>query len=457
MMVGSEKENNPKNGNAIHTENEVKYEQRPSSNSRNAIIFGVLVVFSIFGGLGIWAATAPLARAIHAAAILVVKGERKKIQHFEGGIVAGVSVSEGDYVEKGQLLIQLDPIQAKAGLARFRKQMEHELARQARLMAEANDEDTIPLNDELLKKLSSNPELMEVIEAEHVQFHARKALLNGQVDILKQRITQLTKEIEGLDVQRKSRLDQLEVFDEEIIGLKDLYEKGFFPRSQLLAMERAMIELRGFVGSDTASIARAESSMGETKSQIISLKQRAREQSLDQLKTTQVNIADLRERVTVAKDILRRMDVKAPRSGTIQDLRVHTVGGIIAPGEKLMDIVPKDEELIIEAQVAPTEVDSLIVGQKAEVRLTALNMRSTPTIYGEVVSISGDAMQLSETTGPFFLAQIHIPRAEQKKLGSVRLSAGMPAEVLIQAGERTALDYFIKPLSDAFVRGLNEE
>jgi HlyD family secretion protein/epimerase transport system membrane fusion protein len=268
---------------------------------------------------------------------------------------------------------------------------------------------------------------------------------------------QLEKEIDGLKIQRKSRLDQLTVFNDEIIGLTDLHEKGFFPRSQLLAMKRAMIQLEGFVGSDAASIARAESSMGETKSQIISLKQRAREQSLRELKTTQINLADLRERVTVAYDVLRRMDVKAPRSGTVQDLRVHTIGGIIKPGEKLMDIVPKDEELIVEAQVSPMEIDSIMVGQKAEVRLTALNMKSTPTIYGDIVSISGDAMQLSEAAGSFFLAQIRIPKTEQKKLGQVKLSAGMPAEVLIQTGDRTALEYFMKPLADAFARGLNEE
>jgi HlyD family secretion protein/epimerase transport system membrane fusion protein len=456
-MIGSEKEKNLEDDGEAVLGAEDRYAKRPSSSSRRTVVFGVLVVISIFGGLGAWSATAPLARAIHASAILVVKGERKKIQHFEGGIVAGVSVSEGEYVEKGQLLIKLDPIQAKAGLARFGKQMDHELARQARLSAESNDEDTIVLGGELLHKMSSSPELIEVIEAEHVQFHARRALLNGQVDILKQRITQFKKEIEGLEVQRKSILDQLEIFNEEIIGLKELHQKGFFPRSQLLAMERAMIQLQGFVGSDTAAIARAESSKGETKSQIISLKQRTREQSLEQLKSTQVNISDLRERVTVANDILRRMDVKAPRSGTIQDLRIHTVGGIVAPGEKLMDIVPQDEELIVEAQVSPTDIDSIVVGQRAEVRLTALNMRSTPTIYGRIISVSGDAMQLTEATGMFFLAQIQISKIEKEKLGDVRLSAGMPAEVLIQAGERTALNYFLKPLSDAFARGLNEE
>jgi HlyD family type I secretion membrane fusion protein len=456
-MVGLEQEKGLKDGETGLSENEDQYARRPSSSAKNIIIVGFFIVFCIFGGVGLWSATAPLARAIYASAVLVVKGERKKIQHFEGGIVGGVLISEGDYVEKGQLLIKLNPIQAKAGLARYMKQMDHELARLARLMAESNEDDTILLSNEVLQKMSEDPELMEIIEAEHVQFFARKTLLEGQIDILKQRMVQLEKEIDGLKIQRKSRLDQLTVFNDEIIGLTDLHEKGFFPRSQLLAMKRAMIQLEGFVGSDAASIARAESSMGETKSQIISLKQRAREQSLRELKTTQINLADLRERVTVAYDVLRRMDVKAPRSGTVQDLRVHTIGGIIKPGEKLMDIVPKDEELIIEAQVSPMEIDSIMVGQKAEVRLTALNMKSTPTIYGDIVSISGDAMQLSEAAGSFFLAQIRIPKTEQKKLGQVKLSAGMPAEVLIQTGDRTALEYFMKPLADAFARGLNEE
>jgi HlyD family type I secretion membrane fusion protein len=456
-MVGLEQEKGLKDDATDLSESESQYSKRPSSSIKNIVVVGILIVFSIFGGVGIWSATAPLAQAIYAPAVLVVKGERKKIQHFEGGIVGGVLISEGDYVEKDQLLIKLNPIQAKAGLARYMKQMEHELARLARLTAESNEEDAILLSNELLQKMLEDPELMAIIEAEHVQFYARKTLIEGQIDILKQRIVQLEKEIDGLKIQRKSRLDQLTVFNEEIIGLTDLHEKGFYPRSQLLAMKRAMIQLEGFVGSDAATIARAESSMGETKSQILSVKQRAREQSIGQLKTSQINLADLRERVTVARDILSRQDVKAPRSGTVQDLRVHTVGGIIQPGEKLMDIVPKDEELIVEAQVLPTHIDSIAVGQKAEVRLSALNMKSTPTIYGSIVAISGDAMQLSEASGPFFLAQIKISKTERTKLGPVKLSAGMPAEVLILSGERTALEYFIKPLSDAFARGLNEE
>ena len=434
-----------------------KKESRPSSSSKKVILFGLVVVAAIFGGIGIWASVAPLAKAIYAPAVLTVKGERKKIQHFEGGIVSKIFVAEGQFVKKGQTLIQLDSVQAKAGLARFRKQLDHELARRARLQAEANDLNALTLSDDILERVTVNPSLVTVIEAEQVQFFARKKLLDGQVAVLEQRLSQFKKEIEGLKVQRKSRSDQLKVFQEEIIGLRDLNQKGFYPKSQLLAMERAMIQLRGFIGSDTASIARSESGMGETQRQIINLKQQVREQSLEQLRVLQVNIADLKERVTVAQEILNRINIRTPKAGIIQDLRVHTVGGIIKPGEKLMDIVPQNEELIVEAQVLPVDIDSLVVGQKAEVRLTALNMRLTPTIYGAVVAVSGDALVTNSDGKPYFLAQIKIPDEEREKLGSVRLSAGMPAEVLIQTGERTALDYFIKPLSDAFVRGLNEE
>ena len=431
--------------------------QRPSSDSSFIKLLGFAPVISIFLGLGIWAGTAPLARSIAAPATFEVVGKRKKVQHLEGGIVSGVHVKEGQFVEEGQLLLKLEPIIARAGFNTYRNKLNQGLALEARLKAELGEEVAITFEAELLAAAESYPEVLDFMEAEQKQFEARKDTFLGQISILDQRLDQLNKELSGLEILKQSRGDQLEVFSEEIVGLRDLYEKGFYPRSKILAIERAMIELRGAIGSDEASIARAESAMGETKRQIINVKQRFREMVTDELKRVQADISDIRQQAIVAKDILTRIEIHAPRSGIVQGLAVNTVGGVIGAGDVLMEIVTKNENLIIEARIAHTDIDSLKIGQKAEVRLTALNLNKTPAIFGNVVAISGDSLRDPSTRQAYFLSRMEIPKTEIEKLGDVVLSAGMPADVLVNVANRTALDYFLKPMADAFSRGLNEE
>ena len=218
-----------------------------------------------------------------------------------------------------------------------------------------------------------------------------------------------------------------------------------------------MADLRGAAGNDRALIARAESAQGDAKNQVTMVKQLYREDVVRELRDVQLQISDLNERLLVAKDILQRIEIRAPRSGIVQGIQVHTIGGVIKPGASLMEIAPQDDDLVVNAQVMPTDIDSIAIGQRAEVRLTALNSRTTPAIFGTVVSVSGDRLIDSIANKPFFLSRIEIPLEERVKLGDVKLTAGMPADVLIQTGERTALDYLVKPLSDAFSRGLNEE
>ena len=218
-----------------------------------------------------------------------------------------------------------------------------------------------------------------------------------------------------------------------------------------------MAQLRGASGADLAKIARANSAQRESENQIISVRQRFRESIVEELRDVQSEITDLQERLLVAKDVLQRIEIKAPKSGLVQALQFHTIGGVVRPGDSLMEIVPQDDELIVNARVSPNDIDNVQVGQTAEVRLTSLSVRSTPSIYGVVVSISGDRIQDPKLNETFFLARIEISAEEQKKLNAVKLTAGMPAEVLIKAGERTALDYILKPMTDAFAKGLNED
>jgi HlyD family secretion protein/epimerase transport system membrane fusion protein len=431
--------------------------KRPSSSTKAVVIFGLLVVGSIFIGLGGWAATAPLAEAISAVATLAVKGERKKIQHFEGGIISALHVTEGQFVNANDLLVSLNPLQATATMARNNAQLNQALVREARLQSELLDEETIIVEGQFLERLAKNPSLIELLGAEQKHLEARRETKLGHIAILNQRIDQLNNEIKGLEIQRASRLEQYQIFEDEIIGLRELHAKGYYPKTKLLAVERAMAQLRGAAGTDLAKIARAESSQQESENQIVSVSHRFRESVVGELGEAEAVIADFNERVTIAGDILKRVEVKAPRSGIVQGIQVHTVGGVVTPGAILMEIAPQDDDIVVNAIVMPNDVDSVAIGQIAEVRLTALNFRTTPSIYGVVASVSGDSLMDQNTNQPFFLTRISIPAKEREKLGEIHLTAGMPADVLIKTGERTALDYLIKPLTDAFKRGLNEE
>jgi HlyD family type I secretion membrane fusion protein len=430
---------------------------RPSSSSRSVVIFGFFVVVVIFLGLGVWSATAPLARAVAAYATLTVKGERKQIQHFEGGIVSSLHVVEGQLVKKGELLVALHPVQATAVLVTNSRLLDQALVREGRLQSELLNGDAIIVEGQLLERLAKNKDMIDMLDAEERHFIARSDVHAGTIAILNQRIDQLNSEIKGLEIQRVSRFEQLNIFKEEMIGLRGLYEKGYFPKSKILAFERSIAQLRGAAGADLAQIARAKSAQGEAKKQIGSVNSRRREQIVEELRDVKANISELNERVIVAEDILQRIEIRAPQSGIIQGIQVHTIGGVIGAGTILMDLVPQDAELFVFAQVSPFNIDSVAIGQRAEVRLTSLNSRTTPAIYGDVVSISGDSLTDSRAEGPYFLTRIKIPVEEREKLGEIKLTAGMPAEVLIQTGERTALDYLIRPMKDAFSRGLNED
>ena len=430
---------------------------RPSSSISGVVRFGIILIVTIFGGIGIWSAVAPLARAVLAPAVLAVKGELKVVQHLEGGIVENVYVEEGEHVTKDQLLVRLNPIQAGATRSRFRYQLDQALVRSARLEAELRGDQTLVLSGEIEERVSKIPAILEMVADEQDQLVARQESFEGNITILEQRIEQYNAQISGLNIQRQSRLDQIAIFEEEIVGLRDLYEKGFYPRSQVLAMERSLVQLKGAVGSDDADIARARSGVGESQSQIINMKQRFREQVVAELHEVQAEIADLKERVVVANDIYQRIEIRAPQSGIIQNLQVHTIGGVVNPGQALMEIAPQDKGLVVDARVPPTGIDSVSVGQTAEVRLTALNLRNTPAIFGIVRTLSGDALTVRETGQQYFRVRVEIPDDEIGKLGEVKLSAGMPAEVLIQTGERTALQYLLRPLIDAYARGLNED
>ena len=258
----------------------------------------------------------------------------KKIQHLEGGIVNNVHVEEGQTVKKGQLLASLNPLQARAMFARYDNQLDQAYAFEARLRSELLDYESIIIDGPLLDRLAKKPSAADAIENEEKQLRARRETYLGHIAILEQRIEQLKSEISGLEVQRASRKEQHRIYSQELIGLKDLYDKGFFPKSKILAMERAIVQLEGAAGADSASIARSQSAMGEAERQIINVRQEFREGVVQQLRDAKVTIADLKEQAAVAKDILQRIEIRSPKSGIVQDLRIPHCWGCYRHGEK---------------------------------------------------------------------------------------------------------------------------
>ena len=301
------------------------------------------------------------------------------------------------------------------------------------------------------------PAVMEVIDGQKREFYERRKSLDGQVAILNQRVAQFEKEIEGLEAQQRSKQEQLRIIEEELVGLRELHEKGYFPRTRILAMEREMARLRGERGEDLASIASSQNGIGEAQLQIIQLDQKFREDVVNDLREIKNEIKNLQERRVVAIDVLKRIDILAPLTGEVQSLSVHTIGGVIGQGEEIMDIVPLEDRLIIEAKVSPSDIENLSEGQSAEVRLTSFAARTTPIIEGIVTSLTADRLTDERSGADYYLAQIEVPDDQLDFLDGGRLLAGMPAEALIKTGSRTVLEYLLKPIDDAMAISLKEE
>ena len=428
----------------------------PPRNSNLFAVIGLLIIVLAFGGFGTWAALAPLDSAVVAPGIVSVESRRKSVQHLEGGIIKEILVREGQTVAAGEVLIRLDVTQTQATVTTIQNQLDAAQALKARLLAERDHLEEISFPESLLARASA-PGLGEVIDGQKTEFIERRKSIDGQTAILNKRVTQFEKEIEGLKSQEVSKREQLRIIEEELVGLRELHAKGYFPRTRILSMEREMARLRGARGADLAAIAGSQNGIGEAQLQIIQLEQRFREEVVNDLRETRNEIKELQERLVVAQDVLRRSAILAPLAGEIQQLGVHTIGGVIGQGQELMQIVPSDDKLIVEAKVSPADIDSLAEGQIAEVRLTSFQARTTPIIEGTVSSVTADRIVDEREGIDYYLAQIIVPDEQLEFLDGKKLLAGMPAEALIKTGSRTVLEYLLKPIDDALATGLKEE
>ena len=420
------------------------------------VLMGSMIVAAMLGGLGLWSAVTPLSGAVIAPGVVTVYSKRKTIQHLEGGIVDQILVRDGDHVDDGQLLIRLADTRARANLAVVSSRLDVLRAREARLRTERDGHRGVAFPDGLMAR-RGEPSVTEILASEVELFAARRTALEGEVQILEQRIAQLEQQILGLDAQQQANGAQIRLIEEELTGLRSLHEKGYVSKTRILELERRQEELRGERGQHIAEIARARTAIGEAQLQIIQVQNDFREEVATQLHEVQADLLDIQERYVAAADELQRLEIRAPQSGIVVGLDVHTLGGVISPGQPILDIVPKEDELVIEAQVAPQDIDKIAIGLEATVRLSAFDLRSTPELSGTVFATSADRLIEEASREPYYLVAARIPDAELGKLQGLELVPGMPAEVFIRTGERTALSYLLKPLTDGMARAFKDD
>ncbi len=413
----------------------------------------ILVVFVFLLG---WAYLAPLDSASHAPGIVTVESYRKTIQHLEGGIVNEILVRDGQLVEKGELLIVLDDTQLKAQLEIAKSQYIAVLALQARLIAERDHLEQIDF-DAFIREQQQKNEVEQVMSIQQQVFVTRRAAREGEVSVLKQRIDQLKEQIRGLRELVKSEKKEIHLYREEIEEFKALLKDGYTDKSRMREMQRRVAELEGSVSKNQSAITAANIQIGEAELQILQIEKQFQLEVAEKLSEATTRINDLRERIIAIEDKISRTRITAPESGMVISMSIHTIGGVIAPRSPILEIVPQNEALIVEAKVSPTDIDKVRSGLISEIRFSAFKSATTPIIEGVVVSVSADVLFDKQSGLSYYLARIRVTKDSEEKLKGLTLMPGMPAEVLIKTGERTLFQYLIQPVTDAFARSFNED
>jgi HlyD family type I secretion membrane fusion protein len=427
-----------------------------SSNWRRPAIMGYAIIILTFGVLGGWSAFARLDSAVIAAGVVAVESSRKTVQHYEGGIIAEIYVREGRHVQEQELLFRLDDTPAKASVDIAQNQLFSNQALEARLIAEQQGADDVTMPAHLLD-MTARPLVKQIIADQFKQFEERRASLKGQVSILEARREQLRTEIDGLKQERSATTRQLEFINQELRDLTYLLERNLVSKSRVLQLEREKSRLEGVIGRSTADMAKAENGIGEAELQIGQLRQKLAEEVNTALLEVRQKIGDLKEKVRVAEDVLRRLEIRAPRTGVVQNVRAATIGGVVRPGEALLDLVPEADELIVQAQVSPTDVDLVKHDMTAEVRFPSFHTEVLPVMFGTVKTMSRDRLVDDQTKQPYFLTRIVVDDANVPRQVRNRISAGMPVEVIIPTGERTVVDYLVRPLFNHARKAMREK
>jgi HlyD family type I secretion membrane fusion protein len=432
--------------------------RRPNfpTSYRGTILTGWMVILASFGGLATWSAVAPLSTAAIASGTVVVDSFRKSVQHLQGGIIQDILVRDGQRVEAGDVLLRLDPTQTRALSQMLRAQVDLSRAEEARLLTERDGGTTINFPAELQERAKTDPELAENLTGQRRLFDARRESLTGQTSILRNRIAQSFDQISGMEIQEKAKLRQSALLDQELNGLKELADRGNAPTNKVLQYRREVEVLIAERGEILARIASVRQSIGEAELQITQARKTFLEQVETDLRTTQAKLFESSERLHATTAELGRMEVRAPASGVVVDMAVHTVDGVISPGGRILDIVPQNDHLVIDAQIRPADIDGLQVGMPAEIRFPAFNQRTTPMIHGQLKTVSADRLVDPRTNQPYFNVRVLVDDKSKESVSGLNIIPGMPAEIVIKKSERTRFSYLMQPMRDTIVRAMRE-
>lgn len=422
---------------------------------RRHITVGVALILLLNCGVGGWAATTDIAGALISPGSIVSASHPKKVQHPNGGVVDQIFVQDGARVKTGDLLIRLDDTVIKANLAIVTKGLDEMRGRKARLQAERDRDATIQFPPELTVRLHED-RVQQIIEAETRLFQIRKAARDGQRRQLRERISQLEEQINGLTAQRSAKDEETALIGKETKSVRQLWDLKLVEFNRLNTLERDEARTRGEYAELSASISAARAKISEIELQIIQIDQDLASEVAGEIREIDGKIGELEERQIAEEDQLKRIDIRAPQEGYVHELTVYTIGGVVAPGDVLMQIVPDDDLLAVEARIKPQDIDQVHLGQDAILRFSAFSQRTTPEIKGTVQSLSPDVSTDRRTGAPYYSVRVTIPSSEVARLGNVVLVPGMPVETFMQTGERSVASYLVKPFYDQIMRAFRE-
>jgi HlyD family secretion protein len=423
---------------------------------RRNVLAGLTVFVILAGGVGGWAGTTELSGALIASGQIEVDSNVKKVQHPTGGVVGELRVREGQRVRAGDIVLRLDQTVTRANLAIITKGLDELWARKARLAAERDGADAVVFPPQLEDR-KTEPDVAEILANETRLFELRRTSRTGQKAQLRQQITQLDEEIIGMTAQQRAKKREVELITRELQGVRELYKNNLVQINRLTQLEREATRVDGEQAQLIAAVAQARGKIAEIELKIIQIDQDLSSEVAKEMREVDAKIGEFVERKIAAEDQLQRVDVRAPQDGTVFQLAVHTVGGVVAPGETIMLIVPDTDSLTVEAKVRPQDIDQVQLEQKAILRFPAFNRATTPEIEGEVSRIAADVTSDQRTGLSYYLVRISIPPGQLARLDERKLIPGMPVECFIQTGERTVISYLLKPLRDQLMRTFREK
>ncbi|MCP4934179.1 MAG: HlyD family type I secretion periplasmic adaptor subunit [bacterium] len=418
---------------------------------------GVIALFLLIGGIGGWSAYASINGAVIASGAVVQDSKNKRIQHGDGGIIRKIHVKDGTRVHRGELLISLDDTRVRAELDMVRKRLFELKVRRQRLRASRDGKTDFKVDQTLSRQAKGDTNLNSVLSVQQRLFKTTQRRIHNQKQQLRERIAQLKKEISGFKMQVKAKSGALKLSNREIRGLKTLHRRKLVSLQRLNSLIRTKNEIESDLGRFTSEIANAGGRISEAQLKIIEIEESQSSDVLKELEKIEGDILELRERYITANDRLNRLEIRSPQEGYVHELQYFTLDGVIQAGETLMHIVPDSDQLTVEARILPTDVDQITIGQKANIRFTAFNQRTTPMVAGKVTFLAPDQSQNEKTDEAFFKIRIGISSKEQQKIEGKEITPGMPAEVMIRTSERTVISYLMKPLFDQFNRAFRED